>query len=114
MICEQQVQRGHRADLRFEKPANKLSLPTPHVGGCGGGVAKSGRLHSCAHTLAHARWSYEKPYEIERSMDYDEHCTVLVVIEDIPKCLFFVMKFICPCPTMYAHMDAAMVPVYGC
>jgi hypothetical protein len=39
-------------------------------------------------------------------VDYDEHCTVLVVIEDLPKCLFFAMKFTCPCPTLYAHMDA--------
>ena len=52
--------------------------------------------------------------EIWRSVDYDEHCTVLVVIEDLPKCLFVVMKFTSPWPTLYAHMDAAMVPVYGC
>ena len=24
------------------------------------------------------------------------------------------MRFLCRCPTLYAHMDAAMVPVYGC
>ena len=108
MICEQQVQRGHRADLRFEKPTQVVATPPPSGGG------GSPNLSACILARAHLRTPagpipYEKPYEIERSVDYDEHYTVLVVIEDLSKCFFFVMTFTCPCPTMYTHMDAAMV-----
>ena len=41
-----------------------------------------------------------------RSVDYLSHCTVVEVIGDIPKRLFFVLEFTYPCPTLYAHMDA--------
>ena len=34
--------------------------------------------------------------EIWRSVDYDEHCTVLVAIEDLPKCLCFALKLTYP------------------
>ena len=63
---------------------------------------------SCRHGRTGVKRQRASPRgEIGRSVDYDEHCTVLVAIEDLQKCVFFALKLTYPSATK--HNDA-----FGC